>query len=553
MTIGVDGWFRHRDRYRQIGQVLARHGFGFLAAELGLRRYLPFARQAWRFDPVGGPVHLREALQELGATFIKFGQLLSTRADIMPPEYIEELSKLQDALPPLPVETIAEVIECELGRPPTELFTEFDPTPLGAASTSQVHAARLMDGQEVVVKVQRPGVAGLFAVDFEIIRELANLAHERTAFGREYDLMGLADEMVNTLQPSLDYRHEARNIERFRANFADDPAIYVPRVYDGFSANRVLTLERLSGVKITDRAGLAALGIDRHALAVTSSRVLLKTVFEDGFFHADPHPGNFFVLEGGRLGVMDFGLVGHLGTTTREELMRLFVAVVGKDASRVADALLRLGALHRPRERQALVRDLERLLDLYFDLPLGQIPLGQLFADAMRVARRRSLQLPTNLALLATVVAANEGMGRGLDPGFRMLEVARPFARHLVASAYSPGAVTRRLGEGVADALEVAPQLPVRLQTLLQEIESGSVEFSVRSDQMERLGHRINAAANRLSLSVLAASFIVGLSVLLITFSSSSWTTLASLLFGIGFLAATALGFWLVISILRSE
>lgn len=553
MTIGVDGWLRHRDRYTQIGQVLARHGFGFFAAELGLRRYVPFARRAWRVDAVSGPIHLREALQELGATFIKFGQLLSTRADMLPPEYIEELSKLQDALPPLPVATIAGVVECELGRAPADIFAEFDPAPLAAASTSQVHAARLPSGDEVVVKIQRPGVANLFTADLEIIREMAFLSHERTSFGREYDLLGLADEMANALSPSLDYRIEARNIERFRANFADETAIYVPRVYGEFGTSRVLTLERLRGVKITDRAGLAELGIDRHALAITSSRILLKTVFEDGFFHADPHPGNFFVLPGGRLGIMDFGLVGYLGATARDELMRLFIAVVGKDASRVVDALLRLGALNRPRDRRALVRDVERLLDLYFDLPLGEISLGQLFADTMRVARRRGLQLPTNLALLATVVAANEGMGRGLDPEFRMLEVARPFAKHLLANAYSPATVARRLGEGVADALEIAPQLPVRLQSLLRELESGGVEISVRSEQIDHLGQRMNAAANRLALSILAAAFIVGLSVLLLTLGSSGWTAFVAVLFSVGFLAATALGMWLLLSILRSE
>jgi ubiquinone biosynthesis protein len=553
MAISVDGWLRHRDRYRQIGHVLARHGFGFLAAEVGLRRYIPFARRAWQVNSDSGPTHLREALQELGATFIKAGQLLSTRADIVPPDYIEELSKLQDALPPLPVETIAGVVECELGRAPADLFAEFEPVPLAAASTSQVHAARLSGGEEVVVKVQRPGVAALFAADLEIIREMAFLAHERTGFGREYDLLGLADEMANALSPSLDYRNEARNIERFRANFAEEANIHLPRVYGEYSSERVLTMERLRGAKITDRAGLSEMGVDRHALAVTSAQVLLKTVFEDGFFHADPHPGNFFVLPGGRLGVMDFGLVGYLGATTREELIRLFIAVVGKDATRAVDALLRLGALNRPRERRALVRDVERLLDVYFDLPLGEIPLSQLFADTMRVARRRGLQLPTNLALLATVVAANEGMGRGLDPGFRMLEVAKPFAKRLLANAYSPAAVTRRIGEGVADALEAAPQLPVRLQTLLRELESGGVEISVRSEQVDRLGQRINAAANRLALSILAAAFIVGLAVLLLIFGSSGWTALVGVLFGVGFLAATALGVWLLLSIMRSE
>ncbi len=524
-----------------------------MGAELGLRRFVPFLHPEWQIQREAGPAHLRAALQELGATFIKFGQLLSTRADILPPDYIAELAKLQDALPPLPAGTVAAVIEQELGASPEALFAEFDPVPLAAASTSQVHAARLRSGEEVAVKVQRPGVAALFTADLEIVRQLAGLAEARTTFGRDYDLVGLADEMASTLLPSLDYRNEALNIERFREQYAADPRVYIPRMHAEYSTSRVLTVELLRGAKITDIPALERMGVDRHELALTSARVLLESVFESGFFHADPHPGNYFVQPGGRLAVIDFGLVGHISAGTREELIRLFVAVVARNGSRAADSLVRLGALNRPRERQGLVRDLERLLDQYFDLPLGDVPIGKLFADSMRVARRRSLQLPTNLALMATVVATNEGVGRELDPGFRLLEAVRPYAQHLLARTLSPAAMARRLGQGMADTLEVLPQLPGRIETLLDELESGGIEVSARSDQVERLGRQLNQAANRLALSILAAAFIIGCSVLLVTYRSSSWTILASVLFGSGFVAAFALGLWLAISILRSE
>ncbi len=534
--------------------MLARHGFGYVVIELGLHRHVPFHRKPWVGEERrGGPEHLRAALQELGATFIKLGQLLSTRGDLLPPDYIEELSKLQDALPPLPAAEIAAVVAAELGSDPADAFAWFDPEPLAAASTSQVHAAKLTTGEEVAVKVQRPGAAALFAVDLDIIHELARIAAGRTRLGREYDVVGIAEEMALTLRPSLNYRTEGRNAERFRASLAQEPAVYIPQVYWEYTTSRVLTLERLNGVKITDLKALELQGIDRHLLAERSARVLLKMVFEVGLFHADPHPGNFFVLPDGRLGVMDFGLVGHVGESTREELSRLLVAVVNKDPARIVDSLIELGALRRPHQRSALVRDLERLLYEYYDLPLGEIRVGQLLSDTMRIARRRGLLLPTNLALLATVLAANEGMGRSLDPDFRLLETAKPYAKHLLAEVYSPRELLQRFSEGMVDAIDVAPRLPGRLRGLLRAIERGSVEFAVRSDQIDRLAHQVSASANRLALSAIVAAFIISLAILLSVYRPPGWSQLAAILLGFGFLAALGLGLWLFISILRSD
>ncbi|MHB1416066.1 MAG: ABC1 kinase family protein [Chloroflexota bacterium] len=545
--------YSHAARYQQIARTLARHGFGYLVTQLGLGRHIPFYRSAFDADKgKAGPEHLRLALQELGATFIKLGQLLSTRGDLLPPEYVDELSKLQDALPPLPVEIIAEVITVELGSPPETLFRSFDPEPVAAASTSQVHAAVLPTGEEVAVKVQRPGVARLFNVDLAIIKDLAGVAAHRTGLGKTYDLVGIADEMANTLRPGLNYRAEGRNAERFRSQFADDPAVYIPAVFWEYTSSRVLTLERLEGCKITDTRKLDEAGVDRHELALRSARVLLKMVFENGLFHADPHPGNFFVMDDGRLGLVDFGLVGYLGEATREELSRLFVAIVNKEPGRMVDSLVELGAMHSPRERPELVRDLERLLVEYYELPLGEIPVGQLLGDAMRVARRRGLALPTNLALLATVIAANEGMGRSLDPDFRLLEVAKPFARHLLTQVYSPWALAQRFGSGLVDAVDVAPQLPGRIQGVLRQIERGDVEVGLRTEQVDHLVHQISASANRLALSAIVAAFIVSIAILLSAYRPAGLTQLSGVLLIMGFVTASALGLWLFIGILRS-
>lgn len=544
---------RHLNRYRQIAQVMGKHGFGFLLSELGLRPRLPFRGRVWQGNEQGGPSHLRHALQELGATFIKLGQLLSTRADLLPPEYIDELTLLQDSLPPVPLETMAQVIEQELGSPPEVIFTTFEPQPLAAASTSQVHAATLADGRRVVVKVQRPGVAELFAVDLDIIRNVAAVASQRTRWGRDYDLVGLAEEMATTLRPSLNYRAEGRNADRFRAVFADDPTVHVPLVYWDYSTTRVLTMERVEGVKVTDHAGLDAFQIDRRALALQSTRVLMKMVFEVGLFHADPHPGNFFVRRDGSLGVMDFGLVGHIGEATREDLSRLLFAIVNRDPDRMVTALAELGVLRRQQQRANLTRDLERLLFEYYDLPLGEISLGHLISDAMRIANRRGLLLPTNMALLATVIAANEGMGRTLDPNFRLLQEARPYARQLFSQYYSPWQLAQRFGQGLIDAVDLTPQMPARLHGILRQVERGNMEVGVRSDQMDRLAHQISASANRLALSAIVAAFIVSLAILLAFYRLPFLNEMAALFLALGFVVASGLGLWLLIWILRSD
>lgn len=544
---------RHLGRYRQIAQTFARHGFDFLIAELGVRRHLPFRRRNWEEGVTGGPAHLRQALQELGATFIKIGQLLSTRSDLLPPEYIEELSLLQDSLPPLPFEAVAPVIEQELGGRPDEVFAHFDPNPIAAASTSQVHVATLRDGREAVVKVQRPGVAQLFATDIDIIRGIARAAASRTRAGRDYDLIGLAEEMAVTLRPSLNYRVEGRNAERFRAAFSGWSQVYVPAVYWEYTTSRVLTMERLRGVKITDHAALEAMAVDRRELARRSTQTLMRMVFEIGLFHADPHPGNFYVRPDGSLGIMDFGLVGHIGDSTREDLTRLLVAIVNRDAERMVAALAELGALRRNQQRSALVQDFDRLLFDYYDLPLGEIPVGQLLSDAMRIANRRGLQLPTNLALLATVVAANEGMGRTLDPDFRLLSEVKPYAGQLLAQYYNPLHLARRFGRGMVDAVDVAPELPSLAQGVLRQMERGNVEVAVRSEQMDRLGHQVSASANRLALSAIVAAFIVSLAILLAVYRVPGSSEVAVLLLALGFVVASALGLWLFISILRSD
>jgi len=324
---------RHFQRYRQIAQVFMRHGFGELVDLLELQPYLSLPWRLLRRErpaapPLGAPQRLRLALEELGPTFVKLGQVLSTRPDLLPPIYVAELVKLQDSVPPAEWELIKAQIEVELGAPLEELFAAFEPVPIAAASLAQVHAATLPDGTQVVVKVQRPNIQMTIETDLEILFDLARLFQARTPLGDIYNLPEIVEEFATTLRAELDFYREGSNADRFRANFADEPYLCIPQVYWDFTTHRVLVLERISGIKIDDLEALDAAGHDRCQIALHIARMVIKEVLEDGFFHADPHPGNFVIMPGEVIGAMDFGMVGHLSHRTRTDLIRLYLSLI---------------------------------------------------------------------------------------------------------------------------------------------------------------------------------------------------------------------------------
>ncbi len=545
----------HLNRFREIAAVLARHGFFHLLNVFGLERFVPFHHAIP--NPAGkrpsiGPVHLRMAFEELGVTFVKLGQILSTRADLLPPNYQAELAKLQDAAAPEPGEVMCAVVEAELGRPIAALFASFDREPLAAASIGQAHAATLFDGTEVVVKVRRPGAVEQVAEDLEILENLAATASRHWEVADRYDLVGLVQEFAQTLRAELDYIHEGRNAERFAADLADDPAVHIPRVFWEFTTSRVLTLERIRGLKIDDVDALTAAGIDCKRLAAHAAEIEVRMVFENGFFHADPHPGNFFVEPDGRLGLIDFGMAGTVDTRTREHLADMLLAVTRQDAEALVDVVLNLGIAQRKVDRQRLSRDMGHLLAAYTGRPLGDIVLGRLLRDALEVVRRHHLQLPANLALLVKTVIMSEGLGARLDPDFRLTVVLAPYAERLMLRQYSPLRLARQLGRAGIDAARLGVDLPQQARRILAEIERGNFQMGVRPEGFEPLVRRLERLANRIVLGILTAAFVIGLAVLLSVYQLPGREQGAAVLFAIGFAAASALGAYLAWSILRS-
>jgi ubiquinone biosynthesis protein len=491
---------RHR-RERDIAAVLSRHGLTHLSAVSGFDRLRSLGRGALGRPapeaPYAPPRNLRLALEELGPTFVKLGQLAAARGDLVGPAYRAELAGLQDGVAPIPAAVVREVLEHELAGGTTAAFASFADSPVAAASIGQAHAATLHDGTDVIVKVRRPGAVEEVERDLEILHNAAAHAARRWQAAARMDVVGLAEEFARTLRAELDYLHEARNAERFRGNFAEQPDVRIPRVFWDTTTSRVITLERIRGVKVTDRAGLDAAGIDSHELAARATRVTAKMVFEDGFFHGDPHPGNFFVEPGGRLGLIDFGMVGTLDGRARSDLGSLLVGVVRGDAERLARALLGLGTTTGHVDRAALRADLSALLASYRDVSVGDISLRAVMADVMEVLRRHRLRIPRDLALLVKAVAMEEAMAAELDPRFHLGEALAPYARAHVVEQLSPAALARRLQDLGFEAVD----LPRRL------LDDG-LRVSIPGTDLEPLLARAERLGNRIALSILAAAII---------------------------------------------
>jgi ubiquinone biosynthesis protein len=511
---------RHR-REREIAEVLARRGMDYLVAALGLERWVSVERTLLGRRATTGfataPEDVRLALEELGPTFIKLGQLLSTRADLLPPEYQAELAKLQDAGPRVSVEIIRATLEEELSEGVDVAFASFEPDPIAAASIGQVHAATLPDGTRVVIKIRRPGVVDVVQQDLAILKNLAASASRRWEWAKQADAAGVVEEIEDPLLAQLDYLQEGRNAERFAANFAGDSAVHIPRVFWEQTTSRVITLERIEGMKITDLAALSAAGIDRHALAERAAGITAKMVFQDGFFHADPHPGNFFIEPSGTIGIVDFGLVGTIDDRLRSRLRRLLTAFVREDPERLADALIALGTAAEPADRDRLIQDMRRLLDRYFGRAIGQIALGPAIHDMLGIVRRQRLRLPVELALLLEVVAMDEGLTETLDPEFRFAQALAPYARPQILSHLSAGAARRRLEDAALDLEELATELPGELRRLLGVLSSGDFELHVRAVELERLIARGERTGDRIARSVVAAAVLNGLAALVIS------------------------------------
>jgi ubiquinone biosynthesis protein len=540
----------HLARSREIASVLIGHGWDYLLHNPE-RGKVKGKRPLQHAPPLTRPEHLRSALEELGTTFIKLGQILSTRADLLPPDYLSELSKLQDSAAAVPFEAIREAILKELGQPIEQVFLRFNPKPLAAASIGQAHVATLKDGAEVVVKIRRPGVVEQVDEDLKILKELAEAVSGRLEFAERYDIPGIVEEFSETLRAELDYIREGHNAERFAENFANEHGLHIPHVYWETTTARVLTLERIRGTKISDVVSLDKQGIDRPALARFATDVVMRMVCEHGFFHADPHPGNFFIEPDGTIGLIDFGMVGKLDEQTQDHLADLLIYINHQDPDRLVDVLLDLGVSRKRVDRASLRHDVQHLLSTYWGLPLGELRITALLNDVFAAMRKNHLHLPANLSLLFKTVIMIEGLGVKLDPQFRLTTVLESYADRLIMRKYSPLKLIRNLGQASLDLARLSTEMPQHLRRIVNATENGSLQVGMRPEGFDPIINRFEKISNRIVLGVIAAAFINGLAVLTSVYRPPRWESWAWAVFAFGFVCALTLGIYLAFNILR--
>ena len=443
-------------------------------------------------------IWLRESMLQLGPTFIKIGQLLSTRADILPTESVEELSKLQDEVPAFTAAKAIAIIETELGKPITEMFGYFDPIPLAAASLGQVHKALLHTGEEIVVKVQRPGLLKLFAIDLGILKRIAAYFQNHPKHGRGRDWVGIYEECCKILYQEADYLNEGRNADTFRRNFKSDRRIMVPRVYWRYASRRVLTLEYMPGIKVSNYEALEAAGLDRKAIARIGAEAYLEQLLNHGFFHADPHPGNLAVTDNGELIFYDFGMMGQIQSFTREKLLRTFFGIAKKDADAVVNSLIELGALEVSGDIGPIRRSVQYMLDNFMGQPMEKQSVAAISDDLYDIAYDQPFRFPATFTFVIRALSTLEGLGKGLDPSFNFMEVAKPYATNLMenGTAKESGSLSTaflgELGRQAAQVSNTAIALPRRLDETLSKLDRGDIRIRVKSQETDRLLRRLS-------------------------------------------------------------
>ncbi len=550
---------RYLTRYRQIAEVLARHGFGAVVAQLGLDQTLDLRRRFSREpeQPISrktAAIHMREALEDLGPTFIKLGQIASTRPEFFPPEYIDELSNLHDNVPPAPWEQIQPILELELGGPVSKFFLAVDPTPIASASLGQVYAALLLDRTEVVVKVQRPNIEQIIETDLAIMQDLARLAQERLPRAEMYDPVGLAEEFSEALRGELDYRREGRNADRFRENFAKETALYAPKVYWEFTTRRVMVQERLRGIKIDDEAALVAAGYDRDKIASNAARLVIKQVLEDGYFHADPHPGNLLVLPGEVIGLIDFGTVGYLDRTDRTNLIRLYVSLIQFDAEGVVDQLIRIGIAETDVDQLGLIRAMRRLLRKYAGLPLKEISASELLSELTPLIYEYRLHIPSDYWLLIKTLVIMEGVGKKLAPDFDVFEVSGPYVRRFLVQMALPTSWIPTIARGAGGWANLATTFPRQATKIMGRLERGDMQLQVQIPALQQSNKLLNQGVNRIVLAVLIGALAIALALLLPSLNLNAWPwSIITWIIVLGFGTVMFLMLWLIFSILRSN
>lgn len=547
---------RDLPRLHEIASVLIRYGWGDLVRLLGISGVLERAGRVlhWQstseIGQLDAPVRIRRALEELGPTFVKLGQVLATRVDMFPPHWIAEFEKLHSQVPPVPYERMRAELVAALGGEPETLFATFDPVPVAAASIAQVYRATLYDGTSVVVKARRPGIEAVIQADLRILEHAAKLIESEVPDARRYDPVQVVSQFRRSLGRELDLAKEARNIDQFGRAFADDPLVKIPRVYWEFTSRDVNVQEEISGLTGVTAERLRAAGLDPKLLAARGADAVLRMVLVHGYFHADPHPGNVIFLTDNRIGMIDFGMIGMLTESRRHQIVDLLHALTRKNEQGVLQVLLDWSG-DSSIDEERLAYDVAELLQSYDNLQLKDVKIGALLNDITALMRENDLLLPADLILLFKTLITLEGLGQQLDPEFHMIDHVTPFVERIIQQRYTPGALFARGRKSLREALEVVADLPRDLRHLLRDARRGRVKVDLDLKRLDHFGHQLDSASNRLTMGILTASLVIGSSIIMTVEGGPELFGLP--LFGLlGFLIAFFNSIWIIFSIWRS-
>ncbi len=549
---------RSLNRYREVLAVLVSHGFGHVLDELNLDYYIELGRRLVKRDnrkreleKLPPQVRLRMALEELGPTFIKLGQILSARPDILPASYITELNKLQNDVRPVNLSVIKSQIYQELGAPATELFSEFSPQPVAAASIAQVHRAKLADGTTVAVKVRRPDIERIIETDLDILDSLASLLENHTDPEELFSPREVIREFRRTIYRELDFTKEGHTLGRFRDNFHGSETVTVPRVHWELTTDAILTMEYIDGIKISDIDQLHAAGHDLKQLAHNGAQAFLDQVLIFGLFHADPHPGNIFVLPDSTLCFIDLGMVGHVDDDLRQQLTSLLLGIFKRDTDLLVSVMLAERDRSKEINTTRLKRELSEFIDDYYKVPLEHIDFFKLITEFIDLMRRHHIKFPADLMLFSKAMVTIEGIGRQLDPGFNLIEQIKPTAVELMQHRLSAGSLGKETSQIFRSYFDVLKSLPQELKELLLRVNSNNFKIDLEHRGLEKLITDLDKASNRLSFSFIIGSLIIGSSLIIQTDSGPHLFGLPALGL-LGYAFAAALGLWLALGILRS-
>ncbi|OQW97715.1 MAG: ABC transporter [Desulfobacteraceae bacterium A6] len=555
--IGVIGrTYRHLNRYRQILAVLFRYGFGDIIELLKIEQYIEIGLQMIsrkrreRVEKLTRAERMRMAFEELGPTYIKLGQVLSTRPDLIPVDLTHELSKLQDEVPPFPFSDAKKIIESELGILSEEIFESLSEIPVASASIGQVHRARLKDGEEVAIKVQRPGIRKTIEVDLEIMLHLATLMErhvEEISFHRPVKIV---EEFARTLEKEIDYTIEASNMERIGHQFLNDPTIYIPKVFHDFTTSHVLTMEYIEGIKVSEIDRIEEAGLDRKIITSRGADIYLKQIFDHGFFHADPHPGNIFILPGNIVCLLDFGMTGFVDRQTREDFVELIESVVVQSETKATQILLKITNWDDQPDVRLLERDVADFMGEHLYKTLKDIKIGKLLQHLLETTSRHRLRIPPNIFLMMKALSTVESVAVSLDPEFDMIEHVAPFVKRIRLDMFTPQRMTGEVMGIAVESLQFIRQFPKDMLEITRLMKNHKLGIKLEHHGLDTMLSTHNRVSNRISFSIIIAGLIIG-SALVLASSIPPLFYGVSLIGIMGFVAAAFMGLWLLISMMR--